>query len=284
MMMKRAMMLLGVMAVLVLSGCANGLFYHPNDTIYMTPADSGLNHEEVTFPSGDGTLLHGWFIPSRGPSWATVIHFHGNAANMSAHLKYASWLAYQGCQVMMFDYRGYGASEGQPFRRGLFEDSMAALNYVLSRDDVDPDRVVLLGQSLGGANAIAVAAAAGEGAVRAVVVDSTFYSYRSIVRDKIGQLPVLRWFNGPLSYVMATDAFHSGDLIGHLSPIPVLIIHGTDDEVVPYDHAPRLFERARDPKTLLTVDGGRHISALTVQGYLYQPRVLDFFREALDGP
>ncbi|GAB6097876.1 alpha/beta hydrolase [Desulfatiferula olefinivorans] len=281
--MKRIITLLCLLAALGLSGCANGLFYHPNDTMYMTPADSGLSYEDVAFEAGDGTRLHGWFIPSRGPSWVTIIHFHGNAANMSAHLKYVSPLAYQGCQVMMFDYRGYGASEGRPSRRGLFEDSMAALNYVLSRSDVDPDRVVLLGQSLGGANAVAVAAAAGEGAVRAVVVDSTFYSYRSIVRDKIGQIPLLRWFKTPLSYVMATDSFHSGDLIGLLSPIPVLIIHGTDDEVVPYDHAPRLFDRARDPKTLLTVDGGRHISALTVQGYRYQPMVLDFFREALSG-
>lgn len=280
---NHAFTMLWLVLVLAFSGCANGLFYHPNDTVMMKPSDSALAYEDVSIVSEDGTRLHGWFIPAKEPAWATVIHLHGNAANMSAHLKFVSWLPYQGCNVLMFDYRGYGASEGRPSRRGIFDDSMAALDYALSRTDVDRERVVLLGQSLGGANAIAVAVAAGEAAVRAVVVDSSFYSYRSIVRDKIGEIPGVRWLKTPLSYVMATDSFHSGDLIASLSSIPVLIIHGTDDVVIPYHHGKRLYDHAREPKTLLTVEGGRHISALTAQGHLYQPRVLDFIRQALDG-
>lgn len=272
-----------LLILLWVSGCANGLFYHPNNTEYMNPSDSGLIYEDVTFASKDGTRLHGWFIPAKGPAWATVIHYHGNAANITAHLKCVSWLPYHGCNVLMFDYRGYGSSEGRPFRRGVFEDSMAALDYALSRNDVDRDRIVLLGQSLGGANAIAVAAVAGDAAVRAVVVDSSFYSYRTIVRDKIGQIPVLGWFKWPLSYVMATDSFHSGDLIASLSRIPVLILHGTDDKVIPYPHGQMLYDRAREPKIFLTVDGGKHISSLTAQGYIYQPKILEFFRQAVSG-
>jgi uncharacterized protein len=262
-------------------GCANGLFYHPNAVEYMLPSDSGLSYEDVTFESNDGTKLHGWFIPAKDPAWATVIHFHGNAGNISGHLRFVNWLPYHGCNLLMFDYRGYGTSEGKPSRRGLFEDSMAALDYALSRDDVDPERVVLLGQSLGGADAIAVASEAGDAVVRAVVLDSAFYSYRSIVRDKIGELPVLGWFKSPLSYVMATNSFHSGRLIASLSPIPVMIIHGTDDQVVPYHHGQMLYEHAREPKTFLTVEGGKHVTALTVYGHIYQQQVLEFFKQAL---
>lgn len=275
--------MVGMMLIFSVTGCANGLFYYPDRIEYMKPGDSGLAYEDVSFESRDGTRLHGWFIPAKDEAWVTVLHFHGNAGNVSAHLSGVSFLPYKGCNLMMFDYRGYGRSEGKPFRRGVYEDSMAALDYVVSRPDVDPERVVFLGQSLGGANAIAVASQAGDAAVRAVVVDSSFYSYRSIVKDKIGEISVLRWLKSPLSYVMATDSFHSGDLIGTLAPIPVLIIHGTEDKVVPFQHGEKLFERAREPKTFLTVEGGRHISALTVQGYIYQEKVLDFYRTALTG-
>ncbi|MBU1171047.1 MAG: alpha/beta hydrolase [Proteobacteria bacterium] len=279
---KHVLIAVSLLSLLWISGCANGLFYHPNQNDYSNPSDSGLVYEDVTFASKDGTQLHGWFIPARGQAWATVIHFHGNAANISAHLRFVSWLPYKGCNVLMFDYRGYGASQGRPFRQGVFEDSMAALDYTLSRNDVDKDRIVFLGQSLGGANAIAVAAVAGDAAVRALVVDSSFYSYRTIVRDKIGDIPVIGWFKWPLSYVMATDSFHSGNLIEAISPIPVLIIHGIDDEVVPYHHGQMLYERAKEPKTFLTVDRGRHISALTAQGSIYQMKMLDFYRQSLD--
>lgn len=264
-----------------LSGCANGLFYHPDAIEVLTPRDSGLAYEDVTFQSKDGTPLHGWFVPAKGDAWATVIHFHGNAGNITSHFGIVSFLPRRGCNLMMFDYRGYGRSKGYPFRRGVYEDSMAALNYVLSRKDVDPGAIMLLGQSLGGANAIAVAATAGDAVVTALVVDSSFYSYRTIVRDKIGEIPVFRWMKTPLSYIMATDSFHSGDLIETVSPIPVLIIHGTDDRVVSYTHGQRLFQRARDPKTFLTVEGGHHISALTVQGNIYQDKVVDFFNQSL---
>lgn len=273
--------LITFLLIIGLAGCANGLFYHPNQIEYMKPTDSGLAYEDVTFESKDGTMLHGWFIPAKVKPWCTVIHFHGNAGNITSHLGLVSFLPYKGCNLMMFDYRGYGRSKGHPFRKGVYEDSMAALDYVLSRKDVDSGRIMFLGQSLGGANAIAVASQAGDAVVRSLVVDSSFYSYRSIVKDKIGEIPVLGWLKKPLSYIMATDSFHSGDLIETLSPIPVLILHGTADRVIPYSHGQMLFGRAGDPKTFLTVEGGHHISALAVQGHIYQDKVIDFFKQSL---
>lgn len=277
--MRRFLVLLFIL--LSLSGCANSLFYYPNDKVYLTPEDAALSYENVYFNSLDGTRLHGWFFPARGKAWGTVVHFHGNAGNITANLNMMSFFPYQGLNTFMFDYRGYGESEGHPERKGVYEDSLSAVRYVLDRNDVDKSRVVLLGQSLGGANAIAVCASLDAGTVRALVVDSSFYSYRSIVRDKIGQIPVFSWFKSPLSLIMATDSYHSGDLIGSIAPTPLLVIHGTADRVIPYQHGVRLFERAGEPKTFLRVDGGDHIEALAPRNREYREKVLDFFRQSI---
>lgn len=279
MIIRRILFLLFVL--LTLSGCANSLFYHPSDKVYLTPEDAALEYENVYFKSIDGTKLHGWFIPAKGEVWGTVVHFHGNAGNITAHLKMVSFFPYRGVNLFMFDYRGYGESEGHPERKGVYEDSLSAVRYVLSRNDVSRNSVFLLGQSLGGANAIAVASLNKEPGIRALVIDSSFYSYRSIVRDKIGAIPLISWFKRPLSYIMATDSFHSGDLIGSIAPIPLMIIHGTADRVVPQHHGRQLFERASAPKTLVMVEGGDHISAFGPLNNEYREQVLEFLRQSL---
>lgn len=139
-----------------LSSCAQQAFYYPDHADYGTPAQAGLQHEDIFFQSEDGTRLHGWFIPAQNaggliPARATIIHFHGNAQNLSAHKEAVQWLPAHGYNVFLFDYRGYGLSEGRPNQAGLFADSNAALNYVRSRPDVDKNRLLVFGQSLGAA-------------------------------------------------------------------------------------------------------------------------------------
>jgi len=114
-----------------------------------------------------------------------VIHFHGNAQNMSAHFGFVSWLPAQGFNLFVFDYRGYGTSAGKADREGVFEDSLAALDYIAARPGVDRNRFAGAGQSLGGANAIAVVGSRPHSGIRAVVIESAFSSYREIVRDKL---------------------------------------------------------------------------------------------------
>jgi len=148
------------LALLLLTGCVQSAFYHPDRVLYDSPARLDLKFEQMTFASKDGTRLVGWFIPARGyadPKRAkgTVVHFHGNAQNMSAHWQFVDWLPQRGFNLFVFDYRGYGASQGSPEPKGVFEDSVAALDYVRARPDVDPRRLLVLGQSLGGTNAIA---------------------------------------------------------------------------------------------------------------------------------
>lgn len=270
-----------ILLLLFASGCANGLFYQPDDRLYQTPVGP---YEAVSFPSLDGTRLTGWFVPSQQPDTVgTVIHFHGNAANISNHYGFVGWLPGAGFNLFLFDYRGYGDSEGKPGRRGVFEDSVAALRYVAARDDVDPARLIAFGQSLGGANAIAAAAATPDVPLKGVVVDSAFYSYRSIARDKIGLIPLLGWFKWPLSFLTATNGHSPGPVIARLAPTPVLIIHGTHDRVVPYEHGRRLYGAAASPKRLWTVEGGGHTDALITRKTVYREKLARHLRSLMGG-
>ena len=269
------------LAGLVCQGCVGRMFYHPDREVYDTPARHGLPYEEVTFPSRDDTRLTGWFVPAIGTPKGTVIHFHGNAQNMTAHFAYVAWLPAEGFNLFVFDYRGYGKSAGKPDRQGVYEDSLAALNYVERRPDIAHDRLIVLGQSLGGANAIVALGSSPRRGVRAVAIDSAFSSYLGIVRDKLREMPLLSWFRWPLSYLLIGDRLSPEAYIGRIAPTPLLLIHGTADGVIPYGQGKRLFERAGEPKQFWTIDGGNHTEAFAEPGSPYRRRLVDFFNEAL---
>lgn len=269
---RLASLLLGVL----FAGCVSSPFYVPDRVLYGTPADVGLKYEKVVFASTDGVRLTGWFIPAAGyadprNAKGTVIHFHGNAQNMSAHLEAVRWLLYRGFNLFVFDYRGYGASQGKPEPKGVFEDSNAALDYIRSRADVDAERLLVLGQSLGGTNAIAVVGAGNRSGVKAMAIEATFFSYSAIADH-----------NMPGAGAFFDDTYSAERYIDKLAPIPLLLLHGTSDFVVPYAHAVKLFEKAREPKTLITVEGGEHIEAFSPRfAGKYQQALVDFFDAAL---
>ena len=273
---QRLRWLLGCVLGVLLTACISSPFYYPDRVVYSTPDSVGLPFEKVSFTSADGTLLAGWFIPAVGypnPKAAkgTVVHFHGNAQNMTAHWRFVAWLPQRGFNTFVFDYRGYGASLGSPEPKGVFEDSNAALDYIRKRADVDPTRLLVLGQSLGGTNAIAAVGAGNRAGVKAIAIDSTFYSYSSIANDKIFGAGML-----------VDDTYSADRYIASLAPIPLLLLHGSADAVVPYAHSRKLFDKAREPKTLMTVEGGGHIEAFTQRfGTQYQDAVLEFFGAAI---
>ena len=165
---------------------AINFFYYPDDKIY---GPDPWSAESVEFTAKDGTRLQGWFIPSStGPAdnaIATIIHAHGNAGNMSAHWPLVSWLPERNFNVFMFDYRGFGKSKGTPSQAGLLDDTQSAINVVRHRSDVNPQRLVLFGQSIGGANILAVIGQDDREGIRAVILDSTFASYATIANQMI---------------------------------------------------------------------------------------------------
>lgn len=268
---------------LLCQGCVGGLFYYPDKEVYDTPARHGLPFEEVTFASKDGTRLSGWFIPAVGKAKGTVIHFHGNAQNMTAHFGFVSWLPAEGFNLFVFDYRGYGKSAGKPNKPGVYEDSVAAIAYIAARKDVDQSRLIILGQSLGGTNAIAAVGMNHFTGIRAVVIESTFASYREIVRDKIGEIPIVSLLKWPLSYILVGNGLSAEQSVDKIAPVPLLLIYGNGDQIIPYHHGKRLYEKAREPKQLWTIEGGGHMDAFPEASSPYRAKLIGFFLQSLDG-
>ena len=264
-----------------LLGCANSLFYYPNKIIYRTPAKAGQYYEDVYFNSADNTKLHGWFVPAIGEPKGTVIHFHSNAQNISAHYSLVYWLPNEGFNLFTFDYRGYGQSEGTPSREGIYQDSLAAIEYIKSREDLDPEKLLVLGQSLGGAIAIITVAERRYTGIHAVAVESTFTSYQDIAAEKVRKEPVTGPVIASSGPLLASDKYSPKDYISKISPTPLLMIHGTRDRVIPVSHSIKLMEKASQPKTIIMLEGGRHLQAFSK--YLPQTRqkVVEFYETAL---
>lgn len=266
-------------------GCANSLFYNPNKIVYKTPGQYNLRYEDIMFKSKDGTELNGWFVFSIvGEVVGTVIYFHGNFGNLTYYFEQVHWLPAEGFNVFIFDYRGYGKSAGVPSRKGLFEDSVAAIEYITSRAN---DDLFVLAQSLGGANAIAAIANNTFPKIKAIAIEGTFYSYRkeaqdmmaASVRKNIGEIPCLSLQILPISFLLISDYLSPGKFIDQLTPIPLLIIHGTSDRIVPYHHGIMLYNQAKEPKQLLT-NRGNHLETFTKPDYIkFRKKLVGFFKK-----
>ncbi len=260
-----------VILCLALSGCTS-LFFQPMKPLLRTPADIHLEYQDVFFHSSDGTRLHGWFLPATGgedKARGTVLFLHGNAENVSTHIGSVYWLPDRGFNVFLFDYRGYGQSEGTAYLQGAMQDIEAALRWLQEKPDIDPASIVVLGQSLGGAMGAYVFAHNGQStALRALILDSVFSDYRQIAREKLADF----WLTWPLQYPLSwlvNGDYAPAEAIGLYSPTPVLIIQGQRDAIVPQHHARQLFAQARPPRDLWLIPGAKHISALN------QPAIRD---------
>lgn len=253
--------LFAILLVTTLCGCT-GLFFYPYRPHVRTPDQIGLEYEDVRFDSTDGVRLHGWFLPARGPACGTILFLHGNAENISTHIGSVHWLPAKGFNVFLPDYRGYGASEGSPSLPGLQADIEAAMRYLLARPGVDPNAIAVFGQSLGGAQAIYYVAHTPHRAhIRTLVADSAFASYRDIAREKLADFWLTWAFQYPFGLTVSDD-YSPIDVIDRVAPIPLLLIYGDRDSIIPIHHGERLFAAAREPKEFWRVAGAGHIQAV----------------------
>lgn len=250
------------LAASVLAGCnmIEGMFFYPDRVQYTRPADYGLAHEDVALTAADGIKLHAWWLPAQGAAAGTVLHLHGNAANVSNHLPLAAWLPRAGFNVLMLDYRGFGRSEGRPTLDGVVADARAALAHLRSRRDVDATRLIVLGQSLGGATALRLLAEDAAG-VRLAVIDSAFASYRGIARDAALQSIVLAPFL-PLALPLLPGADKDPVTAAARIEVPLVFVHGRADRVIPFKHSEQLFAAAKEPKRLIAVERGQHMDSV----------------------
>jgi len=245
---QRASYILILLVLIFCEGCTS-VFFAPRDKqFFPNPWVTFYAPEDVFFKTPDGLTLHGWFLKAHNGVDGTILVLHGNAENVSTHVNSVLWLVDEGFNVFIFDYRGYGRSQGSPTIEGVHIDAEAALETLLSMPGIDKDRIIVLGQSIGGAIAVyTVAHSPYKDRVRALILDSPFESYRGIAREKIAG-SVIGWpFQYPLSWLV-NDDYSPVKYIKNVSPVPILIIHGEQDLVVPLRHGRALYDSARSPK------------------------------------
>jgi hypothetical protein len=219
------------------------LLYFP-DAARTPPAQAGLPHaEEVMLTSSDGEKLIAWFVPPRGNN-PVVLYFQGNAEGLAARVGRFTWLTADGAGLLALCYRGYGGSTGAPTEDGLIRDAGAAYDFARAR--YPADRIVLFGESLG--TAVAVALAAGH-EIGGLILDAPFTSAAEVGAAAYPFAPV-RWF--------MRDEFHSDERIGRVSA-PLLMLHGERDSIVPIKFGERLFALAREPKRFVRFPQGSHV-------------------------
>jgi hypothetical protein len=244
----RGLLLLLFVLGLLYAGLVLGerfFIYFPTRELSATPADAGLEFEDVTIEAEDGVNLHGWWVPGQSDD-VTLLWFHGNAGNLGDRVGLLEQLHDElGIGIFAIDYRGYGRSEGKPSEAGLYADAQAALEGAQRQAGANSEEIVVFGQSLGAAVAVELASSH---PVRGVVLEAAFTSIRDMARHHYSFLPV---------WPLLRTSFDSESRIARIDT-PLLMIHGRDDDIVPLDFGRKLFGAAEEPKELIEVEGAGH--------------------------
>ena len=279
-------MLISIVVVLFIAYSAWALYlyfmqptflYSPVRELCYTPGELGLDFEHVTFESSDGLQLRGWYIPAplevrteaasiqpgdsflRGPaegSEFTVLFCHGNGGNMMHRLDSINIFYNLGLNCFIFDYRGYGSSEGKPSEEGTYLDVTAAYKWLTEKKNIPAENIIIFGRSLGGSIAAHLASKA---QAAALIIESAFTSYVDIGKKFYPYMPV-RWF--------ARFSYRTIDYVRQVD-CPVMIIHSRNDEVIPFELGLQLYEAANEPKEFIEISGG-HNDGFLVSGEVYK--------------
>jgi len=244
----------------------SGVFFPARD-LYRSPASEGLAYEDVHFNSG-GNQLHGWYIPASGSQ--VVLWMHGNAGNIADRLDQAVEMKRAlGVSSLMFDYRGYGKSEGSPSEAGLYQDAEAAFTWLTETRGVNPRDIILFGHSLGSAVSVDLALKEGVEA-GGMVMESPFTSAAGVARRM--------YFGLPVGLVMSVKL----DNIGRIGDVkmPILVIHGVRDSVIPFAMGKKVFDAAPEPKSFLPVSGADHSDCFDVGGESYWEAWRDLIKKS----
>ena len=240
--------------------------YYPYEKIEFTPDEYNLQYEDIFFKTSDALVLNAWFIPAKNPR-GTLLYCHGNAGNLSHRIEMVEIFNKLNLNVFIFDYRGYGRSEGAPSEEGLYRDAQAAYDYLLSRSDINKSAIIIYGKSIGANVAVDLASK-----VKAALVisESGFSSAYDMGRKLFPYLPV-KW--------MLTIKYDAVSKIKSIAA-PKLIIHSINDEIVPFRLGKKLFEAASEPKELYQMRGG-HNEAVFMAKEEYKTSVNDFLSKYL---
>lgn len=238
------------------------LIYHPEKGLTSDPSKLGLAYEDVVFTAGDDVQLHGWYVP--GSRDVTFLWFHGNAGNISHRLGNLKEMHDElAVNIFIFDYRGYGQSQGTPSEQGTYLDAKAALDSLKSREDLSTRKIVYYGRSLGGALAVELAT---QEPPYGLVLESSFPSVPYVAQKANPYLPLWR---------LLRTKYDSAAKVPHLQ-VPLLQIHGDSDDTVPLEAGKVLFEAANTPKDFYVIPGADHNDTYLVGGMAYWEKLREF--------
>jgi hypothetical protein len=249
-----------------------GLIFHPdkgNDSI--TPDAYGIEYDDVTFRTEDDLNLHGWFVHGKKSSpdedLHTLLWFHGNAGNINHRLGNIKMLHERvPVNVFIIDYRQYGRSEGKISEKGTYIDAGAALAHLHSRKEINQEKIIFFGRSLGSAVAVELAL---KEKCRALILETPFTSILEMGKKLYPFLPV--------SLLLKTK-YDSLSKIRNIK-VPILIMHGDKDDLVPFEHGKRLYDMANEPKEFYTIPGAGHNDTHIVGGDEYFDVIRNFVKK-----
>ncbi len=249
------------------------VIFFPTKQMGHTPSDMGLYYHDVWLTAEDGTKLHGWFVPGHGDY--TMLWFHGNAGNISHRVD--NLLLFNrrlGVSTLIFDYRGYGRSEGTPSEMGMYMDAEAAYEYLRSRYNIDDNKLILFGRSLGCAVAVEMAT---RHQTKGVILESPFTSIEAIAR--IARPKPFSFL--PLHYMvlwLLQSRFDSLSKMGSIQT-PLMILHGSEDSIISIDMAQELFDAASEPKRFYAIEGAGHNDTYLTGGEGYFEALREFIED-----
>lgn len=240
----------------------NSIIFYPDKALDDRPSNWDLCYKDIQFLTPDGQKLHGWFFPVSGKS-PVLLFCHGNAGNISHRIENIKFLVKRDISVFIFDYRGYGQSSGRPSEKGIYIDGIAAYDYLTEIEKISPDRIVIFGRSIGGAVAIEVAL---QRKVRCLIIESTFTSTKDMAKTIF-----------PFFIFSPFLPHHYNNILKIAGvTIPKLIIHGEDDNIVPFSMGNKLFAQATEPKLFLPIHGAGHNDTYVVGGEDYFEAIVNF--------
>lgn len=239
----------------------------------MEPKMVGLSAKE-NWVESKGLKLHTWHFQTQAEkAKGTIVFFHGNAENLTSHYLKLIWVLKEGYDFVIFDYPGYGISQGAPNAQNTYEAGVKVIEFV--HREIDPRPLIIYGESLGGIISMrGVEEIKNRIPIKLLIVDSSFHSYQEMGRRFLARSWVT-WIFQPLSYLLLSDEFAPRDLKS-LSPIPILFIHSRPDRVVEFECSEKMYEKALEPKTFWRLDNGGHGYTFITEKGRYQKDLIQF--------
>ena len=233
-----------VMLAILLTLFQGKIVFLPGKSIFMTPEDAGMEYEDLFIEVAEGLAINAWYIPA-GDAKGTILFCHGNAGSMSHRVETAGIFHSLEMNVMLFDYCGYGRSPGRPSEMQTYRDAEAVWNYLVDKKSIPAGKIIVIGRSMGGPIAAKLAK---DHQPALSILESTFTSVPEMGRAKFPIFP---------TKLLVTIKYPTIDYIKEIK-CPMLIVHSTDDEIIPYWMGEKIFAAGGEPKDFLKLKGGHN--------------------------